>query len=74
MKNFKHLFTLLFSLFLIHVNAQSVQWADESPNTSKWFVNDVAGYTSQSVFLVKKIPEGPLISLSFLWTDTTCLT
>jgi hypothetical protein len=56
MKSVKYLLLGTLTALFFQANSQSVKWADEAPNNSKWIVTDVAGYTSKSVFLIKKRP------------------
>jgi hypothetical protein len=57
MKSIKYLLFGAFSVFILNANAQSVKWSNEAINDSKWNVSDVAGCTSKSIFLIKKVPE-----------------
>ena len=65
MKIKNYLLTGVLSFFLIHANAQSVKWADEAENLSKITVSDIAGYTNNSVYVIKKRGPGGLSEQKF---------
>jgi len=54
MKSMKYLLIITLSVLFINARAQSVKWADEAENIAKIRVSDMAGYTSKSVFVIKK--------------------
>ena len=58
MKTFNYFLLLILSVFFINAGAQSVKWTDETENIAKAPVSDVAGYTTKSVYLIKRIPGG----------------
>lgn len=60
MKTANYFLLLALSVFFVNVKGQSVQWANESENTSKITVSDVAGYTGTSIFIIKKRSAGGL--------------
>ncbi len=54
MKIAKYFLLGSLSFLFVKANSQSVKWADEYQNDCKQQVSEVAGYTSQSVFLIKR--------------------